>query len=108
MAHSEFTDGSSSPGSGTRIPVLDDAISAVVGNDDWKHWLKKRMRTRKMGQSSELAEQAGIRDTNLMFVTHPLLALHVAPAFSVALVRKLVCAFANLFRTGTCPTTSPA
>lgn len=62
------SDGASSPGSGTRIPALDNAISNVMGSDDWKRWLRKRMRTKKMGQSSELAEQAGIRDTPLMFV----------------------------------------
>ena len=62
------SDGSTTPGSGTRIPILDNAISTVVGHDDWKKWLKRRMRTKKMGQSSELAEQAGIRDTPLMFV----------------------------------------
>lgn len=59
-------DDASSSVSGTRILVLDSAISHIVGHDDWKRWLKKRVRTKKMGQSSELAEQAGIRDTPLM------------------------------------------
>jgi hypothetical protein len=61
-------DGTESTGSGTTFPVLDDAISHIVGHDDWKRWLKKRMRTRKMDHSSNLAEQAGIRDTPMMYV----------------------------------------
>lgn len=59
-------DTTSSSASGTQIPVLDSAISHIVGHDDWKRWLKKRVRTKKMGHSSALAEQAGIRDTPLM------------------------------------------
>lgn len=62
------SDGSSTPGSGTRIPALDSAISHIVGHEDWKRWLKKRMQTKKMGQSSELAEQAGIPHTVFMLV----------------------------------------
>lgn len=64
------SDGSSTPGSGTRIPVLDSAITSIVGHDDWKKWLKKRIRTKKMGQSSELAAEAGIRDTPLMYMSY--------------------------------------
>ena len=59
-------DDSETPGSGTTIAALDKVISHVVGHDDWKGWFKKTMRTRKMGQSSELAERAGFRDTPLM------------------------------------------
>lgn len=62
------SDGTTTPGSGTRIPVLDDAISHIMGHEDWKRWLKKRMRTKKMGQSNELAEQAGIQHITFMFV----------------------------------------
>lgn len=62
----EGTDGTSTPGTGTNIAVLDTAITHIVGHDDWKRWLKKRMRTKKMGQSSELAERAGFRDTPYM------------------------------------------
>lgn len=63
----EDDDGDSeSPESTTTIAVLDNAISHVMGHDDWKRWLKKRMKTRKMDQSSELAEQAGFRDTPYM------------------------------------------
>jgi hypothetical protein len=46
--------------------VLDNAISHIVGHEDWKKWLKRRIRTKKMGQSSQLAEQAGLHDTTLM------------------------------------------
>lgn len=45
-----------------------DSDSAVPGNEDWQRWLKRRIKTRRMGQSRELAEQAGIRDTPMMFV----------------------------------------
>lgn len=57
---------SMSSASGTKIPVLDNAISHIVGHDDWKRWLKRRITTKKMGHSSELASQAGIQDTTLM------------------------------------------
>lgn len=45
---------------------LEGLFSHTTSSDDWKQWLKSRMRTRKMGQSSELAERAGFRDTPLM------------------------------------------
>lgn len=35
-------------------------------NKDWKTWLRSRIKTRRMGQSSQLAEQAGFNDTALM------------------------------------------
>lgn len=85
------SDGSTTPGSGTKIPFVDNAITSVVGHDDWKKWLKKCIRTRKMGQSSELAEAAGIQDTPLMFV-------HLC-AHRMKRIR--------LTGAGTCPTTSP-
>lgn len=59
-------DGSETAGSGTHIPVLDNAITTIVGHEDWKKWLKKRMRTKTMGHSSMLAEQAGFEDTAFM------------------------------------------
>lgn len=61
-------DGTDTIGSGTHIPVLDDAITTIVGHEGWKKWLKKRMRTKKMGNSSRLAERAGVEDTTLMCV----------------------------------------
>ena len=63
-------EGSNTPETGTTIGVLDDAITGIVGHDDWKRWLGKRMRTRKMGQSRQLAEQAGFRDTPLMYLSY--------------------------------------
>jgi hypothetical protein len=60
--------GEETPESGTTIAVLDNAISHIIGHEDWKKWLKRRMRTKKMGHSSQLAEQAGLQDTNLMWV----------------------------------------
>jgi hypothetical protein len=57
---------SMSSASGTKIPVIDDAITHLVGHDDWKRWLKRRITTKKMGHSNELASQAGIQDTTLM------------------------------------------
>jgi hypothetical protein len=41
-------------------------FASLLGGDDWKRWLTRRMRTTKMGHSSELAEQAGFRDTPFM------------------------------------------
>ena len=61
-------DGSETVGSGTHIPVLDDAITTIVGHEDWKRWLKKRMTTKKMGNSSRLAERAGVQDSTYMWV----------------------------------------
>lgn len=61
---------SETAGSGTHIPVLDSAITTIVGHDDWKRWLKKRIRTKKMGHSSMLAEQAGFKDTTSMCVPY--------------------------------------
>lgn len=58
--------GDGTPESGTTIAVLDNAITHIVGHEDWKRWLKRRIRTKKMGHSSRLAEQAGLQDTTLM------------------------------------------
>ncbi|KAF4976597.1 hypothetical protein FZEAL_6757 [Fusarium zealandicum] len=63
-------DGSETAGSGTHIPALDNAITTIVGHEDWKRWLSRRMRTKKMGHSSVLAEQAGFEDTSLMYVAY--------------------------------------
>lgn len=41
--------------------------STLSGSEDWKSWLGGRMRTKKMDQSTELAERAGL-NTNLMCV----------------------------------------
>ncbi|CAM1510882.1 Fc.00g083950.m01.CDS01 [Cosmosporella sp. VM-42] len=63
-------DSSETAGSGTHIPVIDDAISTIVGSDDWKKWFHKRIRTKKMGQSRRLAEEAGFQDTTLMYMAY--------------------------------------
>ncbi|KAK0390113.1 hypothetical protein NLU13_3686 [Sarocladium strictum] len=62
--------GEETPESGTTIAVLDNAISHIVGHEDWKKWVKRRMRTKKMGHSSQLAEQAGLQDTTLMYLSY--------------------------------------
>lgn len=41
-------------------------FASLTASDEWKRWLSRRMRTTKMGQSSEIAEQAGFRDTPFM------------------------------------------
>lgn len=53
-------------GSAASVVSLESAVSHLGGTDDWKRWLKARMRTKKMGQSSQLAQQAGFRFTPLM------------------------------------------
>ncbi|KND87061.1 putative sulfate transporter [Tolypocladium ophioglossoides CBS 100239] len=58
--------GDSEPPSG----VLGDAMSNIEGTDDWKRWIKRRIRTKKMDQSSELAQRAGFRFTPLMYLAY--------------------------------------
>ena len=60
MTASETT--ASEPPSG----VLDNAMSNILGTDDWKVWIKRRIRTKKVTQSTELAQQAGFRFTPMM------------------------------------------
>ncbi|KAH7324904.1 sulfate transporter family-domain-containing protein [Stachybotrys elegans] len=57
-----FSDGSETPVSGVGSTDRPD--------DDWKRWLKKRMRTKKMGQTRHLARQAGFQDTALMYLSY--------------------------------------
>lgn len=40
--------------------------SSGSGAEDWKGWLKTRIKTRRMGQSRQLAERAGFDDSALM------------------------------------------
>lgn len=65
--------------SGTKIPIIDNAISHIVGHDNWKKRFARAMRTRKMGRSNQLAEQAGVHHTSLMYLgPRPLcLRMHV-------------------------------
>lgn len=80
-------DGSETAASGTNIPVLDNAITTIVGSDDWKKWLKKRMRTKKMGRSSVLAEQAGVEDTALMYLAYYIPCLNWMRQYKVSYLR---------------------
>ncbi|KAL7806399.1 sulfate transporter family domain-containing protein [Trichoderma aethiopicum] len=45
-------------------------FASLTASDEWKRWLSRRMRTTKMGQSSEIAEQAGFRDTPFMYLAY--------------------------------------
>ncbi|RDA91575.1 hypothetical protein CP533_5985 [Ophiocordyceps camponoti-saundersi (nom. inval.)] len=69
--HGTFSPRPASPPNGSRsgdtVASVDSAASAA---DDWKRWLRSRMRTRKMDQSHRLAEQAGFRFTPLMYLAY--------------------------------------
>ncbi len=42
-------------------------IDRMQGSDDWKSWLKQRVLTKKMGDSSELAQRAGVSNDTIMY-----------------------------------------
>ncbi|KAH6889326.1 sulfate transporter family-domain-containing protein [Thelonectria olida] len=86
-ARSTDADGSDTGASGTHIPVLDDAITTIVGHDDWKRWLKRRIRTKTMGHSSRLAEQAGFQDTPLMYMAYYIPALNWIRQYELSYLR---------------------
>jgi hypothetical protein len=46
--------------------LFDNSSSQASIDESWKKWFSGRIRTKKMGQSRELAQQAGFRDTPLM------------------------------------------
>lgn len=46
---------------------IERQIDGLQGSDDWKTWLKQRMRTKKMGDSSELAQRAGVDDGTIVY-----------------------------------------
>ena len=46
--------------------LLDSEVTHVQEDDGWKGWFSGRMRTKRMGQSRELAQRAGFKDTPLM------------------------------------------
>lgn len=46
--------------------LFDSPASQPSPDAGWKQWFHGRMRTKKMGQSRELAQLAGFRDTPLM------------------------------------------
>ncbi|KAJ6440541.1 sulfate permease [Purpureocillium lavendulum] len=64
LAGSETTTGEAPSG------VLDTAMSNILGTDDWKLWIKRRIRTKKVSQSRELAQQAGFRFTPMMYLAY--------------------------------------
>ncbi|KAM3509177.1 hypothetical protein MY11210_006432 [Beauveria gryllotalpidicola] len=49
---------------------LERHIDRMQGSEDWKSWLKQRIRTKKMGTSSELAQAAGVRDDPVMYLSY--------------------------------------
>ncbi|KJZ78645.1 hypothetical protein HIM_02036 [Hirsutella minnesotensis 3608] len=79
--HGTFSPRPSSPAEGLGIGgamgdggaangILDGAVNPASPPDDWKRWLTSRMRTKKMDQSSQLAQQAGFRFTFLMYLAY--------------------------------------
>ncbi|KAG5983543.1 hypothetical protein E4U55_007878, partial [Claviceps digitariae] len=51
--------------------LFDNAVSKSSSNRGWKMWFGGGgIRTRKMGQSSQLAQQAGFHDTPLMYMAY--------------------------------------
>jgi hypothetical protein len=74
--HGTFSPRPSSPVGYGANSIFSDISSDTIGqagsaggdrpDDDWKKWLKRRMRTKKMGKSRHLAAQAGFTDTPLM------------------------------------------
>ncbi|KAK7416832.1 hypothetical protein QQZ08_011855 [Neonectria magnoliae] len=86
-ARSTDEESSETAGSGTHIPVLDSAITTIVGHDDWKKWLKRRIRTKKMGHSSVLAEQAGFQDTTLMYMAYYIPCLNWMSQYKLSFLR---------------------
>lgn len=65
----ECDHGTFSPRASTPMGVqeLENHIDRMQGSDDWKSWLKQRMRTKKMGESSELAQRAGVSNDTIMY-----------------------------------------
>lgn len=64
----ECDHGTFSPRASTPLGAreFESAIDGMQGSDDWKSWLKQRMRTKKMGQSTELAQRSGVNDSTIM------------------------------------------
>ncbi|TQV94205.1 sulfate permease [Cordyceps javanica] len=65
--HGTFSPRASTP-MGAR--ELESHIDGMQGSEDWKSWLKQRIRTKKMGQASELAQRAGVRDDPIMYLSY--------------------------------------
>ncbi|PFH61814.1 hypothetical protein XA68_16148 [Ophiocordyceps unilateralis] len=69
--HGTFSPRPASPLGGARSgDTVFSVESTASGTDDWKRWLRSRMRTRKMDQSDRLAQQAGFRFTPLMYLAY--------------------------------------
>ncbi|KAJ6781002.1 hypothetical protein PWT90_10473 [Aphanocladium album] len=49
---------------------IERQIDGMQGSDDWKTWLKQRMRTKKMGDASELAQRAGVSNDTIMYLSY--------------------------------------
>ncbi|KHN95067.1 sulfate transporter [Metarhizium album ARSEF 1941] len=49
---------------------LDNSSSQESTEEGWKRWFSGRIRTRRMGQTRELAHQAGLRDMPLMYLSY--------------------------------------
>lgn len=63
-----------SPGASSEssLPIIDNIVAYVSakGAPDWRKRWAKRMRTKTMGRSSELAERHGVKDNAYMYVLH--------------------------------------
>ncbi|KAI9172548.1 putative sulfate transporter [Paramyrothecium foliicola] len=78
--HGTFSPRPTSPAGFGDQSIYSEASSDTAGpsgsgagdrnDDDWKEWLKRRMRTKKMGRSRHLAAQAGFEDTPLMYLAY--------------------------------------
>ncbi|KKY36956.1 putative sulfate transporter [Diaporthe ampelina] len=63
-----------SPGASSEssLPILDSVVAYVAakGAPDWRKRWAKRMRTKTMGRSSELAERHGVKDNAFMYLSY--------------------------------------
>ncbi|ROV89789.1 hypothetical protein VSDG_08609 [Cytospora chrysosperma] len=59
------------------LPIIDSVVAYVSakGAPDWRRRWAKRMRTKTMGRSSELAERHGVDDNAVMYLSYYLPAL---------------------------------
>ncbi|KUI66642.1 hypothetical protein VM1G_01376 [Cytospora mali] len=59
------------------LPIIDSVVAYVSakGAPDWRKRWAKRMRTKTMGRSSELAERHGVQDNAFMYLSYYLPAL---------------------------------
>jgi hypothetical protein len=97
------------------LPIIDSVVAYVSakGAPDWRKRWAKRMRTKTMGRSSELAERHGVDDNAFMCVHIYLYSLYPPqirlPAglhLKVWRVGRRIKADSPFFLIGTFPTTS--